>query len=408
MKINLLLFVCVCIVFLETVSQAQIILGPGEEKSFTSEPATGGEIGNNSNFTFNLDGSFDLGTKIIKAQANSLPLVSVGKGEAYSLLYYDFQISETPGTNSNTVGALINYSVFWKGYQEIFSTILSNAIVKVEIIIKDQTANQLVAEETIHDLNVKTYSFMDVIAGGLTLNDTDTKVNTIPAILTRGHTYRLHLKLTTTLLIVGLNQPLAFCDYMDGFTGGGDGRVQLNKLFVKVGLDEKETLQKLAQLDSLESRIDTLEYKLDHHHHIYLTGRGVGQNNTEANTTLSIFDEGGTPGISPPIYNDIPENNIPEENIENKSVPDKFSLGQNYPNPFNPSTVISFAIPMQAFVTVKVYDILGREVKTLMNETKPVGYYEINFNASDLPSGTYIYEIRAGNFVETKKMILLK
>ena len=99
---------------------------------------------------------------------------------------------------------------------------------------------------------------------------------------------------------------------------------------------------------------------------------------------------------------------IPEENIENKSVPDKFSLGQNYPNPFNPSTVISFAIPTQAFVTVKVYDILGREVKTLMNETKPAGYYEINFNASDLPSGTYIYEIRAGNFVETKKMILLK
>lgn len=408
MKISFLLFTVILIYSLTTNSEAQIILNPGDDKIFTNDPATGGETGNNGNGSFNLDGNYDLGTKTIKAQANSYPIISTGRGEAYSLIYYDFQISETSKTQNNTVGAWINYNVFWKGYQEIFGVLFSNAIVKIEIIIKDRTTNELVKNEVVHDLDIKTYTFQDVIVVGLNLNDSEVKVNTVPIVLTRGHDYRLHLKLTTTLLVVGLNQPLAFCDYMDGFAGGGDGRVELRNLLVKIGLDERETLQKLANLDSLESRIDTLEYKLDHHYHTYLTGRGTGHNNTEANTTLSIFEEGTITGTTPPVYSDSEPENIPEEEIENKSVPDDFSVGQNYPNPFNPSTKISFAISAQGLVTIKVFDILGRQVKVLMNEIKAPGYYEISFNASNLPSGTYIYEVRAGSFVETKKMILMK
>ena len=403
MKISYLFFTAVLVILSNISINAQIILAPGEEETFTNYPATGGEGGDNGNFLFVLGHDFDTGTKTIKAQANGIPAVSTGNGEAYALIYYDFEISETPATHNNTIGAWIDYQVFWKGYQTLLGVAtISNTNAKIELVLVDRTTNHLIKNDVIHDYSLYQYSY-DFLSAGFKL-DTETGVNNFAVVLRRGHHYRLHLKLTTKIWVDAAAQ----VDYMNGFAGAGDGRVELTRLFVKVGLDEKETLQKLAQLDSLESRIDTLEYKLDHHHHIYLTGRGVGQNNTEANTTLSIFDEGGTPGISPPIYNDIPENNIPEENIENKSVPDKFSLGQNYPNPFNPSTVISFAIPTQAFVTVKVYDILGREVKTLMNETKPAGYYEINFNASDLPSGTYIYEIRAGNFVETKKMILLK
>ena len=319
MKLFFLLFTSLLIFFSGISIYAQIVVAPGEEKLFTSLQATGGETGNNGNVSFNMDGSFDLASKTLKAQSNSYPLVSVGRGEAYSLIYYDFQVSATSGTENNTIGALIDYSVFWKGYQEIFSTILSNAIVKIEIIIKDQTVNKLLVDETVHNLDVKTYSFLDVIAVGFTLNDTDTKVNTIPAILTRGHSYRIHLKLSTTLLIVGISQPLAFCDYMDGFTGGGDGRVELNRLYVKVGLDEKETLEKLAKLDSLETRIDSLEYKLDHHYHIYLTGRGVGHNNTEANTTLSIFEEGSLPNIYPPQY-ETQQNLNSDENEDKKFI----------------------------------------------------------------------------------------
>jgi len=96
------------------------------------------------------------------------------------------------------------------------------------------------------------------------------------------------------------------------------------------------------------------------------------------------------------------------ETEKDLGTPKEFSLAQNYPNPFNPSTIISFAIPSQEFVTLKVFDILGRQVEVLMNEVKAAGYYEVNFDARTLPSGTYIYELRAGNFINTKKMILLK
>lgn len=94
-----------------------------------------------------------------------------------------------------------------------------------------------------------------------------------------------------------------------------------------------------------------------------------------------------------------------EEEIE---TPKEFSLSQNYPNPFNPNTIISFAVPAQVLVTINLFDVLGRQVKLLINEIKEAGYYEINFNAANLPSGTYLYKIKAGNFIETKKMILLK
>jgi len=85
-----------------------------------------------------------------------------------------------------------------------------------------------------------------------------------------------------------------------------------------------------------------------------------------------------------------------------------FALNQNYPNPFNPTTTIKFQIPKQAFVTIKVYDILGKLVETLVNENKDAGYYDINFDASNLASGLYIYKIEAGTFNDTKKMILIK
>ena len=92
----------------------------------------------------------------------------------------------------------------------------------------------------------------------------------------------------------------------------------------------------------------------------------------------------------------------------NSSLPERFSLSQNYPNPFNPSTTISFSIPASEFVTLKIYDILGREVATLVNETKTRGSYEVNFNAASLSSGVYFYRLQSGSFVETKKLLLLK
>ncbi|HCY76051.1 MAG TPA: hypothetical protein DHV28_09030 [Ignavibacteriales bacterium] len=94
--------------------------------------------------------------------------------------------------------------------------------------------------------------------------------------------------------------------------------------------------------------------------------------------------------------------------VSNEILPNLFSLSQNYPNPFNPSTKIRYAISQTAFTSLKVYSILGEEVATLINEEKTSGIYEINFDATNLTSGTYIYRLQAGDYVETRKMILLK
>ncbi|MBI5661276.1 MAG: T9SS type A sorting domain-containing protein [Ignavibacterium album] len=100
------------------------------------------------------------------------------------------------------------------------------------------------------------------------------------------------------------------------------------------------------------------------------------------------------------------------ESEKYSSLPESFILEQNYPNPFNPSTKIKFSIPNVgselAQTVLMVYDILGNEVATLVNEEKPAGVYEVEFNASQLSSGIYFYKLTAGSFTEIKKMLLIK
>ena len=102
---------------------------------------------------------------------------------------------------------------------------------------------------------------------------------------------------------------------------------------------------------------------------------------------------------------------------ENKfsNIPSSYSLSQNYPNPFNPTTTIKYSIPVETrhasslqHVTLKIYDMLGREITTLVNETKSPGSYEVKFNGSTLPSGIYFYRLQCGDYSETKKLVLLK
>jgi hypothetical protein len=92
----------------------------------------------------------------------------------------------------------------------------------------------------------------------------------------------------------------------------------------------------------------------------------------------------------------------------NGSLPTEFALQQNYPNPFNPTTVISYQLPVASYVTLKVYDMLGREVATLMNGAQDAGYKSVEFSAANLPSGIYTYKLTAGTFVEVKKMLMIK
>jgi hypothetical protein len=93
---------------------------------------------------------------------------------------------------------------------------------------------------------------------------------------------------------------------------------------------------------------------------------------------------------------------------DEKSAPQEWKLYQNYPNPFNPTTTISYQIPKNGFVSLVVYNALGREVKTLVNEAKTQGIHSVEFNASNLPSGVYIYTLKAGEYVASRKLMLVK
>ena len=94
--------------------------------------------------------------------------------------------------------------------------------------------------------------------------------------------------------------------------------------------------------------------------------------------------------------------------LTNNGIPAKYELSQNYPNPFNPTTTIKYAIPRPGFVSLKVYDVLGKEVANLVNQEMATGYYSIDFDGSNLGSGVYFYRIESAGFVQTKKMLLIK
>jgi len=114
--------------------------------------------------------------------------------------------------------------------------------------------------------------------------------------------------------------------------------------------------------------------------------------------TSIVFDPG----------NWILKNTTTVNKVDDFNAPIQFSLAQNYPNPFNPSTTIEYSIPQSGLVTLKVYNVLGSEIATLVNRQNIAGTHKVDFNASNLNSGVYFYKIESGKFVETKKMILIK
>ncbi len=93
---------------------------------------------------------------------------------------------------------------------------------------------------------------------------------------------------------------------------------------------------------------------------------------------------------------------------ETPKLPNQFSLSQNYPNPFNPTTQITFTLPKASNVTLTVYNVLGQQIATLVNGKNEPGEHSVSWNALNIPSGVYFYRIVAGDFVQTKKMVLMK
>jgi hypothetical protein len=119
----------------------------------------------------------------------------------------------------------------------------------------------------------------------------------------------------------------------------------------------------------------------------------------------SWFDKGGVGYTFFPAAN---QSLAVDQPAGKQTVVEGFELNQNYPNPFNPATTIEFSIPQQSQVTMKVFDVLGHEVAELVNEKKDAGNYSVSWDAGQFPSGLYFYILRAGDRLETKRMILMK
>ena len=146
----------------------------------------------------------------------------------------------------------------------------------------------------------------------------------------------------------------------------------------------------------------------------------VSNSDLHLNTTIPPYFLAGTPlSVTTDFDGDTRNSAFPyigcDENTsivlpveDETTIVTEFALHQNYPNPFNPSTKITYSVPKSSQVTLKIFNTLGEEIETLVNEEKPVGTYEVNWNAANLPSGVYFYRLQAGGFVQTRKMILLK
>lgn len=124
---------------------------------------------------------------------------------------------------------------------------------------------------------------------------------------------------------------------------------------------------------------------------------------------IQVTDQNLSPAASGSYaeIDDLSFSILTDVNDESAGVND-FSLEQNFPNPFNPSTRINYQIAKDNFVTLKVYDIIGNELAALVNNQQPAGKYSVDFNSANLPSGVYLYRLQAGNYIQTRKMTLIK
>ncbi len=287
------LFVMILISCASTAA-GQLSIAPGSEYTLTQDAATGGSAGDNGNITFTRNSEFSLTAKTIKAEVSGG--LSIGTGSANAQIYYDFQVPASPGTSGNSVGAWVSYSTAWQGVQMILATLLSNASVDVDLMLRDMTEGRNLRIEPIHALDLKTHTYKFITAG-LNFDDSGSKGSTFPAVLKRGNSYRVTLRMSCTLMVISTSPTASICDYMDaGGGGGGSGRVQLNSLYVKVGLDEREVLQKLAESQN--------------HRHIYLTGHGVGHNNTQALSSTPTTVKSDVEVRTSPVM-ESPEQDLP-------------------------------------------------------------------------------------------------
>lgn len=275
MKLSIPASLAVLLLLSVQFAVAQVTIQPGTDYTLSQSPADGGAAGDNGNTSFELISSFNAGTRTIRALARTRVNPLAGTGISSSRIFYEFGVGSTPETAGSTVSSVISYLVDWDGRQAILTGGISNSLIVSEIILRDMTAGENIHVEKIHELDLETHRFKTV-QFGRNFNDTGTKPGNFPALLKRGHTYRLTLRMESTVFLIAppLSGSIVECNY-------NEEGIRWEKLAVKIGFDEKELLRRLIDVEN--------------HRHVYLTGRGEGHNNAEAVSSPPVIVEKKTP-----------------------------------------------------------------------------------------------------------------
>lgn len=316
-----------------------------------------------------------------------LGAITRGHYFATSSISTDFTISDTPEASGEPVACSVNYDVRWNGF--VGGVVFfggGQASARISLILTDLTTNTTVKRELIHENEPWGLSYSEIEAGGLP--DEGRFRSSFVAMGHRGHSYRASLQIYVEALQLATTR--YDVDYWSGQKGAW-----WTDLRVTVANDPIELTA------NLQKQIDDLRYRLEHHGHQYLTGRGEGHNNTVATTGASIFfDDSGAPG------DDADDLLGPLEGKE--ALPRSSALYQSYPNPAHPGATIGFALPIASHVTIKLYNVSGMEVATLLDAERSSGEHRLPIDVSGLASGTYFYRLVAGNFAESRKLVVLK
>lgn len=307
---------------------------------------------------------------------------SAGSKFVSSTAYTDFTVA-AGDFSGNVLDGSIAYDTEWKGGWTLVGAFTGFNAVKslMTITLFDQSnGGKVVSKSTFHTMTTEGFADINIIDVGFGL-DQGTETNSMAVRLVRGHTYRIGL--TVRCEGKGAMNADIILDYITNEWG-----LWWKDLTVSVNADLAEEIAKLRR-------------DLEGHTHTYLTGKGEGHNNTEAETSPAIImDEDSVTTSDLDL--------LPDDSKGKDPLPIKSVILKSYPNPFNPSATIAYTIPVECDVTIKAYNMLGQLVRTLVSEHQVAGEYTSTFDATGLSSGVYFYRLIAGEFVETRRMTLMK
>lgn len=316
---------------------------------------------------------------------------TAGRRYVETTVYTDFTVEAASDGSATTLDGTVSYDVAWSGGWTLTGIFTGFNGVKttMSLILWDLSAgDKVVAQTVVHSMDVSSAGTLPEVPVDVGVGwDHGGVTNSLAAKVVRGHAYRVGLKLRTEGS--GLLNAFISADYMSG-----DWGLKWNELRVSIGPDLEE------QIAQLTKRVDQLEYGLQHHTHTYLTGKGEGHNNTVATTSEAIIDNGPASEAESQV--------LPPESKDKKPLPAPSVLVTTAPNPFNPVATITYALPSQLPVSLRVYDAQGRLITTLVDSDQGPGEHKVIFDANGLASGVYYYRIDAGQFTETRKITLLK